>query len=175
MHAMLDIETLGTNPDAPVLSAAVVYFDPETGETFEQAKFVFDVRLQEGRPINFDTMKWWMDQSKKASKHWRTAKKYDKLADFVLFCDKHKKVTWWANSPAFDEVIMSSLLRDAKERVPWKFWTWRDVRTVKNFLFDKTAPTNKNAHDPLDDCLAQIELVHRFYTEQAMVAVLQEQ
>ena len=124
MHAMLDIETLGTTADAPVLSAAVVFFDPQTGNTFEQAKF--------------------------------------------------EKVTWWANSPAFDEVIMSSLLRQAEVRIPWSFWEWRDVRTLRNFLFDKTKPNNKNAHDPLADCLAQIELVHRFYVEQAMVSALHE-
>lgn len=174
MHAMLDIETLGTNPDAPVLSAAVVYFDPETGETFGAAKFVFDVRQQTDRPINFDTMKWWMSQSAEASAHWREAKTYDGLEQFAAFCSKYERVTWWANSPAFDEVIMSSLLRGAGVRVPWNFWTWRDVRTIKAFLFDKSKPQNNNAHDPLDDCLAQIELVHRFYTEQAMVAALQE-
>ena len=173
MHAMLDIETLGTNPDAPVLSAAVIYFNPHTGETFEYAKFVFDVRQQD-RPINFDTMKWWMSQSKEASAHWREAQTYDSLEQFSAFCSRYENVIWWANSPAFDEVIMSHLLRQTGVRVPWNFWAWRDVRTIKSYLFNRTKPNNKNKHDPLDDCLAQIELVHRFYTEQAMVSFLQE-
>ena len=174
MHAMLDIETLGTTADAPVLSAAVVFFDPQTGNTFEQAKFVFDVRQQKNRPINFDTMKWWMTQSSKAREHWMNPQEYNSLEQFAAFCSKYEKVTWWANSPAFDEVIMSSLLRQAEVRIPWSFWEWRDVRTLRNFLFDKTKPNNKNAHDPLADCLAQIELVHRFYVEQAMVSALHE-
>jgi len=172
---MLDIETLGTGPDAPVLSAAVVFFDPETEKTFEQAKFIFNVTLQTTRVIDFTTVTWWINQSPEARAHWMNVKEYNTLEQFVQFCETHSKVTWWANSPAFDEVIMSSLLRDADERVPWKFWTWRDVRTIRNFLFNQTKPNNNNVHDPLADCLAQIELVNRFYAQQAMVAILQEQ
>jgi len=177
MHAMLDIETLGTDPNAPVLSAAIVFFDPETETVHESKMFLFSPNDQPDRPINFDTMKWWMDQTKEAAAHWKNATPGPiraELEAFRQFANKYNVKVWWANSPAFDEVIMSSLFKDFGIQAPWKFWTWRDVRTVKNFLRDRSPPKNTNAHDPTADCLAQIELVFRFYSEQAMIELLQE-
>lgn len=178
MHAMLDIETLGTKPNSPVLSAAVVFFNPRTGQIFEQELFLFDPEQQPGREINFSTMKWWMGQTTKARAHWSQADFPDiddEIERFVKFCGTHGTQTkWWGNSPAFDQIIMESLLNDFDWFPPWKYWNWRDVRTIRHFLQDKTAPANNNAHNPISDCIAQIESVVRFYTEQTMVTVLQE-
>jgi len=177
MHAMLDIETLGTEPNSPVLSAGIVFFDPKTDKIHETGMFLFDPNEQPGRPINFNTMKWWMKQSKEARAHWEQAQPQPirvELERFQVFANSHGSTTWWANSPAFDEVIMSSLFADYDMTPPWKFWSWRDVRTVKAFLNDTTPIPNLNAHDPIADCLAQIRLVFRFYKEQAMLDLLQE-
>lgn len=173
IHAMLDIETLSTSASATVLSAAVVFFDPETGEIVEKNMMVFDA-LRQNRHIDVNTIKWWMKQPAAASEHWRNPSEYSTVESFARVCSKYGKVTWWALSPTFDEVIMTSLFADAGVPCPWTPWVWLDVRTIKNFLFDKTKPKNANAHNPVEDCLAQIELVVRFYREQAMVKLLQE-
>lgn len=170
MHAMLDIETLGTKPNSAVLSAGVVFFDPKTGTTHEQKMFLFDPKQQPNRPVDFTTMKWWMMQTQAAREHWYKAKFeniHKELVEFVNFCKTHKSLTWWGCSPAFDQIIMESLLESRGVKVPWIFWKWRDVRTIKDFLKDKSA-VNSNAHDPVADCHAQIILVNRFYQEQGL-------
>lgn len=169
MHGMLDIETLGVRPDNAVLSAGVIFFDPETEERFGEELFLFDPRQQPDRPIDFETMKWWMNQSQAARAHWEhaTFPPIDReLRRFADFCGSYADVTWWGNSPAFDQIIMENIMESFHVEVPWNFWKWRDVRTIKDFLLDGNLPKNKNAHDPIADCVAQIEVVCRFYREQ---------
>ena len=102
------------------------------------------------------------------------ATKYDTVLDFVNFCQTHgKSVTWWGNSPAFDQIIMESLIRDSDLTFPWNFWKWRDVRTTRSYIRGTSKPP-VTAHDPLADCLAQIDSVVTFYSEQAMIGILTE-
>src|SRR5665647_2128309 len=70
-HLMVDLETLGTTPDAAVLSIGACYFDPlgtvPEGTLFEPPNpgiFYRVIKLQgQQRVMDADTIQWWMQQS----------------------------------------------------------------------------------------------------------------
>jgi hypothetical protein len=62
IHAMIDLETLSTNPNATVLTVGGVKFDPyTTAEPSQGMYFRVDVDSQTemGRDVMQDTLEWW--------------------------------------------------------------------------------------------------------------------
>jgi exodeoxyribonuclease VIII len=176
-HFMLDIETLGQLPNAPVVSVAVVAFKPGK-ETQWEMLWILDPEDQRERKADFDTIRWWMTQKPEAAAHWvhpqerlptLTALKELKWMASSSSGLSWEQAIWWGNSPNFDETIMTGLYREFSIAPPWKFREWRDIRTIREFLKDKTFPRNPNLHNPLADCKAQIEVVERFYKEQGLI------
>ena len=67
IHAMIDLETLSTNPNATILTVGGVKFDPYTSEEpAEGMYFRVDVDSQTkiGRNVMQETMNWWATQPK---------------------------------------------------------------------------------------------------------------
>ncbi len=69
-HLMVDLETMGNGPYAPVISIGAVFFDPNTGETGEE--FSVNISLESSmryraRP-DASTILWWLEQSEEARK-----------------------------------------------------------------------------------------------------------
>lgn len=63
-HLMVDLETMGNGPYAPVISIGAVFFDLKTGETGED--FSVNISLESSmryraRP-DASTILWWMEQ-----------------------------------------------------------------------------------------------------------------
>jgi exodeoxyribonuclease VIII len=68
---MIDLETLGTEPDAPIISIGAAWFDLETktiGKTFYATLDVADQIDSKKRFASAATIKWWMGQSGAARK-----------------------------------------------------------------------------------------------------------
>ena len=64
---MLDLETLGLNYDAPIISIGAVFFDLQTSTLGAEFYIVIDVASSaEKTVIDADTVKWWMRQSSEA-------------------------------------------------------------------------------------------------------------
>ena len=63
-HVMIDLETLGTTPDAVILSIGGVKFDPNGDRIFDEFIYKLDIdeQQQRGRTTNEDTMSWWATQ-----------------------------------------------------------------------------------------------------------------
>ena len=176
-HFMLDIETLGQSPSAPVVSIGVIAFRPG-GEVQWEMLWVLDPDDQLERKADFDTIRWWMTRKPEAAAHWVNPE--ERFSTSVVLGWLKGNATssanltwdqaiWWGNSPNFDETIMTGLYREFSITPPWKFREWCDVRTIREFLKDKSFPENPNLHNPLADCRAQIELVERFYKEQGLI------
>ncbi|EIS2694465.1 3'-5' exoribonuclease, partial [Escherichia coli] len=64
-HLMIDLETMGKNPDAPINSLAGKFFDPATGEMGPEFSKTIDLETA-GGVIDRDTIKWWLKQSREA-------------------------------------------------------------------------------------------------------------
>ena len=70
IHAMIDLETLSTNPNATILTVGGVKFDPYTSEEpAEGMYFRVDVNSQTsmGRDVMQETVDWWSKQPKEIS------------------------------------------------------------------------------------------------------------
>ncbi|EHZ4690443.1 3'-5' exoribonuclease, partial [Escherichia coli] len=65
IHLMIDLETMGKNPDAPIISIGAIFFDPQTGEMGPEFSKTIDLETA-GGVIDRDTIKWWLKQSREA-------------------------------------------------------------------------------------------------------------
>ena len=59
-HTAISVHTLGTEPDAMVVSIGVATFDTKT--ELSRELFIVDLESQPGRNIEPRTMRWWMEQ-----------------------------------------------------------------------------------------------------------------
>ncbi|MCM4863587.1 3'-5' exoribonuclease, partial [Escherichia coli] len=59
IHLMIDLETMGKNPDAPIISIGAIFFDPQTGEMGPEFSKTIDLETA-GGVIDRDTIKWWL-------------------------------------------------------------------------------------------------------------------
>ncbi|EFW55075.1 enzyme; Degradation of DNA [Shigella boydii ATCC 9905] len=64
-HLMIDLETMGKNPDAPIISIDAIFFDPQTGDMGPEFSKTIDLETA-GGVIDRDTIKWWLKQSREA-------------------------------------------------------------------------------------------------------------
>jgi hypothetical protein len=157
---MVDIETLATTPDAAIVSIGAVTFSTADGHDPIDEELHISVSCEScrehGRHVDPDTLEWWRDQPEEA-RHILQGGRPLRVALKALtgFCDSVEEV--WANSPAFDCVILESAYRDVGVEPPWEFYKRRDVRTLR-----KCAPAwpddrehEGTQHDALDDARHQ--------------------
>jgi hypothetical protein len=170
-HLMIDLETLGTAPNAPVLSIGAVFFDPSTGElgrTFEESIDVEDA-MQFGR-LSGSTFKWWMAQSDEARKAAIRGTKpaAEVFGAFVRFAGNGFNLRPWGNGASFDISIMDyAIPRILNRPAPWKFWNIRDCRTVKEMadgvVPDYAVPREGTHHTALADAVYQAKWVSHYW------------
>ncbi|HGV0029136.1 TPA: 3'-5' exoribonuclease, partial [Citrobacter freundii] len=174
-HLMVDMETMGNSPDAPIVSIGAVFFDPSTGNT--GAEFYRVVSLESsmsfGMKPDASTIQWWLKQSSEA----RSAILVDEamglletlelLADFIAenAANGSHTVQMWGNGCSFDNVILrrAYALTDTPFAVPFR--NDRDVRTMVelgksvgiNPRYD--IPFEGDMHNALSDARHQIKYV----------------
>lgn len=168
MHnLMLDIETLGTDQDAIVVSIGAVFFDPQTGEVGNEfyRKLNFQDQIDLGRRPTQGTIEFWLNQSKEAQQVFNEegVSTAQALEEFTGFTEEFSEVSLckpWGNGPSFDLTIMETLLKDFKVELPWKFWNVRCLRTFKEYVYDGNDLIREGIyHHALDDCKHQIKIV----------------
>ncbi|EOC9568472.1 3'-5' exoribonuclease [Escherichia coli] len=168
-HLMIDLETMGKNPDAPIISIGAIFFDPQTGDVGPEFSKTIDLETA-GGVIDRDTIKWWLKQSREAQSAIMTDEipLDDALLQLREFIDENSGeffVQVWGNGANFD----STILRRSYERqgitCPWRYYNDRDVRTIvelgKAIDFDaRTAiPFEGERHNALDDARYQAKYV----------------
>ncbi len=158
MHVMIDIETLGTGPDAAVISIGAVYFS-ETGlqKRFDR-NIEFGDAVRHGS-VDGDTVKWWMQQSDKARS---SAMLYPLTCiNVITYLDSFLRFKpfncIWANAPTFDLVILRSLYKNLGVKVPWSYKQERCYRTVRNIFPKIETERTGVAHNALADAQSQAQ------------------
>ncbi|EPW7203921.1 3'-5' exonuclease [Klebsiella pneumoniae] len=137
-HLMIDLETMGNKPNAPVVSIGAVFFEPSTGELGEEFYRVVSLKssMDGGAVPDPETIIWWMQQNEEAGKAIcdkdaiSISAALIKLNTFILDNTDIDKVQVWGNGATFDNVILRANYE--REFLPciWKFWNDRDVRTI---------------------------------------------
>lgn len=174
-HLMVDLETMGSNPDAPIVSIGAVFFEPSTGETGPEFYQVVDLAsaMRFGAQPDASTILWWMKQSSEA----RSALLVEDAADldvaltlFSEFLGENaangtKSVQVWGNGATFDNVLLKQSYELVGGAAPWRFVNDRDVRTIVelgnavgiNPRYD--IPFEGNKHNALADARHQAKYV----------------
>ncbi|HBB0196248.1 TPA: exonuclease [Escherichia coli] len=133
-HLMIDLETMGKNPDAPINALAGKFFDPTTGEM--EPEFSKTIALETaGGVIDRDTIKWWLKQSREAQSAILTDEipLDDALLQFKEFIEENSGeffVQVWGNGANFDNVILRRSYERQEIPCPWRYTNDRDVRTM---------------------------------------------
>jgi hypothetical protein len=177
---VFDVETLGKESSAVILSMACVYFDPvkETSPN-EMRKNAFFVKLDAqdqmkrlNRSITRSSLEWWAKQCENVK-----VKSFKPGDDDVtpevgleLFRNWSKKYPdtkgeWVWTRGNLDQLVLDSMEEKLGVDPVFHFNRWRDVRTGLDFLtgsdngycdvdypgFDSHLHITK--HDPVDDCI----------------------
>ncbi|MEC9493739.1 3'-5' exoribonuclease [Escherichia whittamii] len=168
-HLMIDLKTMGTNPDAPIISIGAIFFDPQTGDM--GAEFIKTIDLETaGGVIDRGAIKYWWKQSREAQSAIMTDEipLDDALLQLREFIDENSGeffVQVWGYEASFDNVILRRSYERQGIPCPWSYYNDRDVRTIvelgKAIDFDaRTAiPFEGERHNALDDARYQAKYV----------------
>ncbi|WP_033558130.1 exonuclease, partial [Escherichia coli] len=168
-HLMIDLETMGKNPDAPIISIGAIFFDPQTGDMGPEFSKTIDLETA-GGVIDRDTIKWWFKQSREAQSAIMTDEipLDDALLQLREFIDENSGeffVQVWGNGANFDNTILRRSYERQGIPCPWRYYNDRDVRTIvelgKAIDFDaRTAiQFEGERHNALDDARYQAKYV----------------
>ena len=168
-HLMIDLETMGKNPDAPIISIDAIFFDPQTGDMGPEFSKTIDLETA-GGVIDRDVIKRWLKQSREAQSAIMTDEipLDDALLQLREFIDENSGeffVQVWGNGANFDNTILRRSYERQGIPCPWSYYNDRDVRTIvelgKAIDFDaRTAtPFEGERHNALDDARYQAKYV----------------
>ncbi|MCZ7840093.1 3'-5' exoribonuclease [Leclercia adecarboxylata] len=175
IHLMVDLETMGKKPGAPIVSIGAVFFDPSSGKTGAEFYQVINLELSMsfGARPDASTILWWLKQSPEA----RSAIVVDDaiglleaLEQFLVFIAENaangsKTVQLWGNGSSFDCSLLEAAFELADTPFPIPHWNYRDVRTVVelgkavglNSRYD--IPFEGDQHNALADARHQVKYV----------------
>lgn len=157
---MIDIEGLGTGPDATILTIAAQSFDPVGSGYHERFYYArIDLESQANRSIQQDTINWWATQPEQAKEEAfgeqgriPLDQALDELAKFIW---QSKLI--WANGPTYDMNIIEHAYKSYGKSLPWQFYVVRDARTIYSLWPDLPRPPT--SHHALEDCRRQIDML----------------
>lgn len=163
-NVMVDIETMGKSPKAPITSIGAVLFDP-FGDWIGDRFYIhvsLENGLRSGKAADSDTLQWWMCQDEAA----RTAFVAGQCEAAPVITALEAFSAWlpdnaapWANGAGFDFAILSNHYHDAGLPVPWKYWLEHDLRTLKRLYPHVEIDHEGIKHHALHDAIHQARLV----------------
>lgn len=167
-HAMIDLETLHTNPQATVLTVGGVKFNPYSSkEPHSEFYYRLDTDGQD-RAISEDTLAWWSKQDARVQEEAFGEHNRVKMEMFLNTLPKWMRdvEVLWGHGYGFDITILEDMLRQVGKSIPWQFWQVRDSRTL--FACMKEDPRKgmqSDLHNALADSYYQAKGVQMAYKE----------
>jgi len=128
-RVMVDIETVGLERGAAIVSIGAVRFD--TGgleETFERSVSLSSCQ-DAGLTIDAETVEWWQKQDDGAQE--QLVGGVSLTSALQAFSEWYRGADEiWANSPTFDCELLEAAYDAVELEEPWDFWEERDVRKL---------------------------------------------
>lgn len=180
---MIDLETMGTNPNSAIVSYGAAEFDYRTGEIGHTIYRVIDLKSTLEYPefnIEAGTLYWWLEQSEQARQalvqdHNRETIQQAmlSLSTFLSEVDNPQRIRLWGNGPTFDNAMIRYTHKVVTGRdLPVPFWNDRCVRTIKAFypfnMFKEWQIDNTRKgtyHNALDDAKYQVKYLCHILSE----------
>ena len=169
---MVDIETTGRAPGCRVLSIAAFGFSKTGEQVYFYRRFNIAEQATRGFTDDDDTMAWWNggDASIREEAFSGTESTEIVIAEFKTFFYKNFSTAYgqnfqaWCCGTDFDFPILKKLFNIYGFELPWKFYTQFDYRTIKNIFPDiQKAEENKGKHSALEDAMAQMRGLRKFF------------
>lgn len=160
---MIDIETLGLDENAPILSIGAVTFNPWDPEKRIKSEFHAHLVVDEHRlwAVEWGTLAWWLKQSEEARLRVANALRdpaKEIWQTFREFCVGSFATEIWSNGPMFDEKLVQCAMRREEISWPFKHSATRDFKTVRaiaTHLGIVLPGMDGVAHDALEDARHQ--------------------
>ena len=165
---MIDLETLGTEPGAAILSIGAVAFDAQG----VRERFYVNVDAlschKAGLQTDPATVRWWMDQATSnpaavaalRRRALRLPVALELLAVWLRDYSPKADMDVWANSPAFDCALLKNAYSRVNMPLPWKYYRERDYRTIRELnRYEVILPDAHVAHDALADAEYQVKML----------------
>jgi hypothetical protein len=158
---MIDIEGLGTGPDAAILTIAAQSFDPfGTGHYDRHYYARITLESQENRRIQDDTLAWWATQPEAQAEAFAE----DNRVPLDQALDELYRLAWqhdyiWAQGPTYDINILEHAYKSYNKTQPWQFYRIRDSRTVLSLWPGRPVPPT--SHHALEDTRKQINILQQ--------------
>ena len=169
---MLDLETMGTSANAPIIAIGAVMFDRDGLHEEFYSVVSLESSVENGGVIAPATVLWWMKQSDEARADFSREgiKISAALNAFSTWIEKltleyHDKVCVWGTGASFDNTILSEAYARNMKLQPWLFWNDRCFRTLKN-LYPNVLPATREGthHNALDDAKYQAQHAVEIFT-----------
>lgn len=175
LQVMVDIETLGIEPGAVILSIGACVFSL-SGKHDDMAvcgkEYDFyckiDIANQQlhARKIEAGTLRFWMDNQEAWTNYCcggATEDFYTALSNFDKWFDNLLPV--WSHGPSFDIAHLENAYRHFNKETPWKYNSARDTRTIFSLadLDIKKYQRSGTYHNALDDARFQATMVQKAY------------
>ena len=162
---MVDLETMGTNSYAPILSIGAVRFSVERDVKIDSFHVSIDLAscMKAGMRPDPETIMWWWDPKLAAARAAYLAMKRVDLAEALdgfqtWLGEDTSKLRIWGNGSDFDNVLLSNAYKLVFNSVPWRYTQHRCFRTLKAMVpkevYDTVEPFGV-AHDALNDAMLQ--------------------
>jgi exodeoxyribonuclease VIII len=165
IHVMVDIETLGLDPDSVILQIAAVKFDRNGPLGLFSG---FDMLVdpdQDGRVINVDTLKWWSQQPSFTVVLSSMIPLHEVLDKFYDYIRIPQPDYFWSKGN-FDFPILENAFKGTGIKgIPWHYRRVMDARTVYELTGIKPVlPAWYVAHNAYDDATYQAEALGKALT-----------
>jgi hypothetical protein len=158
MHVMIDLETMGTRPNAPIIAIGAVTFDTVGILDTFYCNIDLESAVNDSHAVvDPKTVLWWMEQGGEA----RSALRENKLRVIPALCDfrdwlkPYDPDGVWGNGASFDNIILSETYRRLNMTPPWEFWKDRCYRTMKGMYPDIPMERTGVHHNALNDAESQ--------------------
>ena len=173
-HVMVDIETMGLEPNAAIISIGAVHFTKDDMPMEFYTAVSLKSCMDHGLSTTQSTIDWWMKQPVEARMAWQTENApslLDALAKFnawVLRVGVVSEICPWGNGADFDLTILGSAHRVLHADPPWKYYNHHCFRTMKNMFRVADTPRQGTHHNALDDAKHQAVHLQRILTNYAL-------
>lgn len=177
---IFDVETLGKESNAVILSMALIHFDPNKNPSHkEMRENAFFVKLDAedqmkrlGRSVTKSSLEWWAKQClnakivsfKPSEQDIKIEDGYERMRQYAQQFPNYRNATVWARGN-LDQLVLDSIEEKLGLEPIFHYNKWRDVRTAVDFLtgsdngycevdyegFNPSLDITK--HNPIDDCI----------------------
>lgn len=163
----IDIESLGTEPGAVILSIGATVIDIATGVWHSPFYRNIDIMssLMAGLTTDPETIKWWSDPARDEARSYLSADQVplrDALDSLSTYLAINGMTHIWAKPPKFGIGLLEAAYRACDLDIPWSHRQPLCVRTALYWsgLDEKSIPFVGVEHNALDDAVHQAKIIH---------------